>query len=415
MRRIGVDVGGTFTDLILVDEAAGAITVDKVPSTPDDPARAVMTGVNALCGKAGVSLEAVDLLLHGTTVATNITLEHKGAEVGLITTEGFRDILHIARHKKPHNFSLQQELPWQSRPLVRRRHRLTVRERVTAPKGEIIVPLDEAEVRERARALREAGVDAIAVCLLHAYLNPAHEQRIKQILQEECPDAYLSVSSEVLPLYREFERFSTTCLNAYVGPRVASYIGRLEAGLRDAGLPRGVRLMQSSGGMTTADNATGGPVNLMMSGPVAGLIGGIWAGKMAGYDNVFTLDIGGTSADIGVAAGGALRMRHLLDTKIGDYQAMIPMVDIDTIGAGGGSIAYVDDGGIYRVGPQSAGRRTGAGLLRPRRQRAHIDRRSGGARPAPHRSRPGRRADDAARGPRPRGRPESRRHARHVA
>ena len=355
MRRIGVDVGGTFTDLILVDEAAGAITVDKVPSTPDDPARAVMTGVDALCGKAGVSLEAVDLLLHGTTVATNIAIEHKGAEVGLITTEGFRDILHIARHKKPHNFSLQQELPWQSRPLVRRRHRLTVKERVTAPKGEIIVPLDEAEVRERARALREAGVDAIAVCLLHAYLNPAHEQRIKQILREECPDAYLSVSSEVLPLYREFERFSTTCLNAYVGPRVGSYVGRLESGLKDAGLARGVRLMQSSGGMTTADSATGGPVNLMMSGPVAGLIGGIWAGKMAGYDNVFTLDIGGTSADIGVAADGALRMRHLLDTKVGDYQAMIPMVDIDTIGAGGGSIAYVDEGGIYRVGPQSAG------------------------------------------------------------
>ncbi len=355
MRRIGVDVGGTFTDLILVDEAAGGITVDKVPSTPDDPARAVMTGVEALCGKAGVGLEAVDLLLHGTTVATNIALEHKGAEVGLITTEGFRDILHIARHKKPHNFSLQQELPWQSRPLVRRRHRLTVKERITAPHGEVVVPLDEAEVRARARALREAGVDAIAVCLLHAYLNPSHEQRVKRILQEECPDAYLSISSEVLPLYREFERFSTTCLNAYIGPRVARYIGRLEAGLQDAGLGRGVRLMQSSGGMTTVENATGGPVSLMMSGPVAGLIGGIWAGRMAGYDNVFTLDIGGTSADIGVAAKGRLRMRHLLDTKVGDYQAMIPMVDIDTIGHGGGSIAYVDAGGIYRVGPQSAG------------------------------------------------------------
>ena len=141
---------------------------------------------------------------------------------------------------------------------------------VTAPRGEIVVPLDEAEVRERARALRKAGVDAIAVCLLHAYLNPAHEQRIKQILQEECPDAYLSVSSEVLPLYREFERFSTTCLNAYVGPRVGSYVGRLESGLKDAGLARGVRLMQSSGGMTTADSAAGGPVNLMMSGPVGG-------------------------------------------------------------------------------------------------------------------------------------------------
>ena len=355
MRRIGVDVGGTFTDLILVDEAVGGITVDKVPSTPDDPARAVMTGVEALCGKAGVGLQAVDLLLHGTTVATNIALEHKGAEVGLITTEGFRDILHIARHKKPHNFSLQQELPWQSRPLVKRRHRLTVKERITAPHGEVAVPLDEAEVRMRARTLREAGVDAIAVCLLHAYLNPSHERRVKLILEEECPEAYLSISSEVLPLYREFERFSTTCLNAYIGPRVARYIGRLEAGLRDAGLGRGVRLMQSSGGMTTVESATGGPVNLMMSGPVAGLIGGIWAGRMAGCNNVFTLDIGGTSADIGVAAKGRLRMRHLLDTKVGDYQAMIPMVDIDTIGHGGGSIAHVDAGGIYRVGPQSAG------------------------------------------------------------
>ena len=355
MKRIGVDVGGTFTDLILIDEADGQITVDKVPSTPDNPARAVLTGVEQLCAKAGVGLEAIDLLLHGTTVATNIALEHKGAEVGMITTEGFRDILHIARHKKPHNFSLQQELPWQTRPLARRRHRLTVKERVTAPHGEIVVALDEEEVRERARALRDAGVDSIAVCLLHSYLNSSHEQRIKQILEEECPDAYLSISSEVLPLYREFERFSTTCLNAYVGPRVARYVSQLDAGLQDAGLDRGVRLMQSSGGLATVEGATLGPVNLMMSGPVAGLIGGIWAGKMAGYDNVITLDIGGTSADIGVAAQGALRMRHLLDTKVGDYQAMIPMVDIDAIGHGGGSIAYVDAGGIYRVGPQSAG------------------------------------------------------------
>ena len=355
MKRIGVDVGGTFTDLILIDEADGQIAVDKVPSTPDNPARAVMTGVEQLCAKAGVSLDEIDLLLHGTTIATNITLEHKGAEVGLITTEGFRDILHIARHKKPHNFSLQQELPWQTRPLARRRHRLTVKERVTAPLGEVVVALDEEEVRQRARALREAGVEAIAVCLLHSYLNSDHEQRIKQILEEECPDAFLSVSSEVLPLYREFERFSTTCLNAYVGPRVAHYVSQLDAGLRDAGLGRGVRLMQSSGGLATVEGATLGPVNLMMSGPVAGLIGGIWAGKMAGYDNVITLDIGGTSADIGVAAKGTLRMRHLLDTKVGDYQAMIPMVDIDAIGNGGGSIAYVDAGGIYRVGPQSAG------------------------------------------------------------
>ena len=193
MKRIGVDVGGTFTDLILVDEEAGRITVDKVPSTPDDPGRGAVEGVRELCEKAGVPLAEVDNLLHGTTVATNIALTHSGAEVGMITTHGFRDILHIARHKKPFNFSLQQELPWQSRPLVKRRHRLTVHERVTVPDGDVLVPLDEDEVRERARQLRDAGVEAVAVCLLHSYLNAAHERRIKEILLEEYPEAYLSV------------------------------------------------------------------------------------------------------------------------------------------------------------------------------------------------------------------------------
>ncbi|HLK46094.1 MAG TPA: hydantoinase B/oxoprolinase family protein, partial [Acidimicrobiales bacterium] len=355
MKRIGVDVGGTFTDLILVDEEAGRITVDKVPSTPDDPARGVVAGIHKLCAAAGVGLSEVTNVLHGTTVATNIVLTHAGAEVGMLTTEGFRDILHIARHKKPFNFSLQQELPWQSRPLVKRRHRLTVSERVTAPAGEVLTALDEDEVRERVRALRDAGVEAVAVCLLHSYLNPDHERRIKEIVLEEFPDAYLSVSHEVLPLYREFERFSTTALNAYVGPKVSRYVARFDGAMEEAGFGHGVQLMQSSGGMATVDVAAQRPVNMLMSGPVAGLLGGIWAGKMSGYEDVVTLDIGGTSADIGVAAHGQLRMRHLLDTKVGDYQAMVPMVDIDTIGAGGGSIAYVDEGGVFRVGPQSAG------------------------------------------------------------
>ena len=355
MKRIGVDVGGTFTDLILVDEDSGQITVDKVPSTPDDPARGTVEGIRELCSKAGVALSDVDNLLHGTTVATNIVLTHSGAEVGLITTDGFRDILHIARHKKPYNFSLQQELPWQARPLVRRRHRLTVKERVTVPNGDVLEALDEGEVRERVLELKAAGVEAISVCLLHSYLNPTHEQRIKEIVLEEFPEAYLSVSHEVLPLYREFERFSTVCLNAYVGPKVATYVGRFDKAVRDEGFEHGIQLMQSSGGMATVESATQSPVNMLMSGPVAGLIGGIWAGKLSGYDSVVTLDIGGTSADIGVAADGQMRMRHLLDTKVGDYQAMVPMVDIDTIGAGGGSIAYVDEGGVFRVGPQSAG------------------------------------------------------------
>jgi len=355
MKRIGVDVGGTFTDLYLSDDESQRVIIEKVPSTPHDPSEAVLNGLRMLCRKAGVDLSEVEQLVHGTTVATNIALTHTGAEVGMITTEGFRDILHIARHKKPHNFSLQQDLPWQTQPLVKRRHRLTVKERITVPNGEILVPLDEDEVREQVRRLKAEGVQAVAVCLLHSYLNPAHEQRIGEIVTEEFPEAYLSLSSEVVPLYREFERFSTTALNAYVGPKVSVYLEHLAAAVASMGYRREVLLMQSSGGMIPVSEAARRPVSLMMSGPVGGLIGGIWAGKQSGFDNVVTLDIGGTSADIGVAPDGALRMRHLLDTKVGDYQAMVPMVDIDTIGAGGGSIAYVDAGGVFRVGPQSAG------------------------------------------------------------
>lgn len=355
MKRIGVDVGGTFTDLYYSDDEAHTGFVEKVPSTPEDPSIAVLEGLKLLSAKAGIQLSEVDQVVHGTTVATNTALTHKGAEVGMITTEGFRDILHIARHKKPHNFSLQQELPWQTHPLVKRRHRLTVNERITAPYGDVLRPLDEDEVRERVRQLKAAGVEAIAVCLLHSYLNPAHERRIGEIVHEEFPEAYLSLSSDVVPLYREYERFSTTALNAYVGPRVSRYLGRLQKEIESLGYAREILLMQSSGGMVPVNEAAKRPVSLMMSGPVGGLIGGLWAGKQSGFENIVTLDIGGTSADIGVAYQGELRMRHLLDTKIGDYQAMIPMVDIDTIGAGGGSIAYVDQGGVYRVGPQSAG------------------------------------------------------------
>lgn len=355
MKRIGVDVGGTFTDLYFSDDASERVVIEKVPSTPDDPSEAVLDGLRRLCQKAQVDLSQIDLLVHGTTVATNIALTHTGAEVGLITTEGFRDILHIARHKKPFNFSIQQELPWQTDPLVKRRHRVTVKERITAPDGDVLVELDEDEVRTRVRELRAAGVESIAVCLLHSYLNPVHEQRIKEIVADEYPEAFLSISSEVIPLYREFERFSTTALNAYVGPKVSRYLARLAAEVKKMGYEREVLLMKSSGGMIPIDLAAKRPVNMLMSGPVAGLVGGVWAGQAAGFDNVVTLDIGGTSADIGVSPQGQLRMRHLLDTKVGDYQAMVPMVDIDTIGAGGGSIAFVDEGGVFRVGPQSAG------------------------------------------------------------
>jgi N-methylhydantoinase A len=354
MRRIGVDVGGTFTDLIYIDDEAQKVIVHKTPSTPADPSIGTVQGIEELCRMAGVEPSQLDQVFHGTTVATNIVIEHNGAKVGMITTKGYRDILHIARHKKPMNFSLWQNLPWQAFPIVRRRFRLTVDERIDKD-GNILIPLDEDEVRAQVRKLREAQVEAVAVCLLFSFLNPEHEQRVAAIAREEFPEAFLSVSSEVIPQYREYERFSTVGLNAYVGPKVSSYIGRFDAALRALNVRSGIHLMTSAAGVATPAGAMEKPVNLLMSGPIAGVVGGIWTGRQSHEQNVITLDVGGTSADIGLAQDGKLRMKHLLDTKVGPYQAMIPMVDVDTIGAGGGSIAYVDAGGIFRVGPRSAG------------------------------------------------------------
>jgi N-methylhydantoinase A/oxoprolinase/acetone carboxylase beta subunit len=354
MKRLGVDVGGTFTDLIYVDDEAGRILVHKLATTPDDPSQGTVAGIRELVAQAGESPSALDQVFHGTTIATNIVIEHNGARVGLITTEGYRDILHIARHKKPLNFSNYQDLPWQRYPIVRRRDRLTVPERITRD-GSVLVPLDEDRAREQVRTLKTAGVEALAVCFLFSFLNPEHERRVAEIVREEFPEAFLSVSSEVLPQYREYERFSTVCLNAFIGPKVSRYVRRLEEELEAMEVRTGLHLMTSASGVATAEGAVARPVNLLMSGPVAGVVGGIWAGRQAGFENVITLDVGGTSADIGLAQEGRLRMKHLLDTKVGPYQAMIPMVDVDTIGAGGGSIAYVDQGGIFRVGPRSAG------------------------------------------------------------
>ena len=355
MKRLGVDVGGTHTDLVLVDDETGAITLNKLPTTVADPSVGTIAGAVELCRMAGLTLADIDYFMHGTTVATNIVLQHNGASVGMITTEGFRDIIHIGRHKRPFNFSIQQDLPWQKHALVPRRHRLPVSERIAAPHGAVLKPLDEAAVRAAVARLKDEGVEAVAVCLMFSFLNPAHEKRVAEIVREEFPEAYLSVSHEVIPQYREYERFTTTALNAYIGPKTACYLDNLATALKNNGMKSELHLMQSAGGSATASGAMLRPVTLLMSGPVAGLIGGVWIGELAGYRNVITLDVGGTSADIGVAPGGEMRMKHLLDTRIGDYQAMVPMADVDTIGAGGGSIAYVDNGGVFRVGPKSAG------------------------------------------------------------
>lgn len=353
MKRIGVDVGGTFTDLMYWDED-GALAVHKIPSTPHDPSIATVDGVRELAAKVGISVGELGQFLHGTTVATNIVLEHNGSKVGLITTEGFRDILHIARKKRPLNYSSYQDLPWQKWQLVRRRNRRVVPERISAA-GEVLVPLDEDAAREQVRLLTANGVEAIAVCFLHSYRNPVHEQLVKRIIEEECPGMFISLSSEVAPQYREYERFSTTALNAFVGPKVAGYVTNLADRAREAGMQGDIRLMTSAGGLITSRRSVDNPVLLLTSGVVAGLLGGCALGKASGYASVITLDVGGTSADIGVAADGKLRMKHLLDTRIGDYHAMVPMAEVDTIGAGGGSVAFIDEGGMFRVGPRSAG------------------------------------------------------------
>jgi N-methylhydantoinase A len=354
MVRVGIDVGGTFTDLMLVDDARGQVTVHKVPSSPADPSLATMTGLRELCELADVGISAIDQLLHGTTVATNIVLERNGSRTGMITTRGFRDLIYIGRHRRPKTFSIYQDLPWREPTLVERRLRLPVSERIVPP-GEVRTALDEDEVRDAVRRLRDEGVEAVCVCFLFSFLNPAHEDRVKEILEDEFPEAHLSISHEVTPQHREYERFATAALNAYIGPKTSRYLRRMNESLHEIAPGSDFHLMASNGGTLTVDGAAERPTQLLMSGPVAGIIGGIAVGRSAGFDSVITLDVGGTSADIGVAPGGQLRMKHLYDTNLGGYDVMVSMADLDTIGAGGGSIARVSDTGALIVGPQSAG------------------------------------------------------------
>src|SRR5438034_572963 len=248
MARVGVDVGGTHIDFVLIDDKRGEMVVHKVPTPARDPSTGAMEGLLELCRQAAIAPGEIDYFMHGTTIATNIVLEHNGAKCGLITTEGFRDVLHIARHKRPHNFSLQLDLPWQKHELVPRRARKTVRERIAGGDSAVLVPLDEDAVRRAARELRAAGVESIAVCFLFSFLNPSHERRAAEIIAEEAPGIALSLSHEVVPLYREYERFSTTCLNAYVGPKSVRYLESFDRALRDVGMTAGLHLMQSSSG-----------------------------------------------------------------------------------------------------------------------------------------------------------------------
>ena len=358
MIRIGVDVGGTFTDILLEQtrsEGPQKVVVTKVSSTPHDQSEAVVQGILKVCELAGVAPGEVDAVFHGTTVATNMVIERAGARVGMITTRGFRDIMHMARHKRPHNFSLQFDLPWQSKPLVRRRDRLAVTERIMPPTGEIAVPLDEAEVRQAAELLAKRGMEAVVIAFLFSFLNNEHERRAKEIVTSVMPDAFVCCSSDVVNTIREYERFSSAAMNAYIGPRTSAYLRNLEGRLRQNGIGAMVRIMQSNGGISTIENSSELPIGLLLSGPAGGVIGGRWTGEHCGKGNVITIDIGGTSADISVIENGNLRIKNPRDTEVASLPVLVPMIDIDAIGAGGGSIAYIDSGGAFRVGPRSAG------------------------------------------------------------
>ena len=355
MRLTGVDVGGTFTDIVFADTETGQTLIHKVPTTQDDPSQGVVAGIGELCSRSDLRREAIDHVLHGTTIGTNAVLEYDGAVTGMITTAGYRDIVHIGRHQRPQHYSIRQEVPWQDRPLARRRHRLTVAERLVPPRGDVLIPLDEAGVREAARALRDDGVEAIAVCFLFSYLNPAHEARARDIVREEAPDCFVCTSAEVAPQFREFERFTTALLNAFVGPRLRDYVARLEASLGQEGFAADLHVMCSNGGVATAATVARNPVQTLLSGPAAGILGGAWSGALSRRDRLITFDVGGTSADIGIVVDGRFVEATARDSWIGGYPLLAPMIDVHTIGAGGGSIAHVDSGGAVRVGPHSAG------------------------------------------------------------
>ncbi len=350
--RLGVDVGGTFTDILLVNEESGETFRAKTSSTPADQSIGVLRGIEHACRLAGIGLEQVGDVLHGTTVATNAILESKGARVGLVTTDGFRQVLQIARSFVPGG--LAGWIIWpKPEPLAALEDTVEVRGRMGS-KGEIVTPLDEDDVRVQLRKLSQQGVEALSVSLINSYANSEHEQRIGEIAAEELPGIAVSLSSSVLPELREYERTITTVANAYVQPQVARYVANLESQLKDSGASGKLFILKSDGGLVSAGTAADNPVSVMMSGPAGGVIGAVWVAEQAGHHDFLTLDMGGTSTDVALVQG--LMPRIGRETTVGDLKVRATSVDVRTVGAGGGSIAHVPPlTQALRVGPQSAG------------------------------------------------------------
>lgn len=350
--RLGVDVGGTFTDLLLVNEKTGKTWSAKVPSTPADQSIGVLNGINRVCERAGINPTEIDHVMHGTTVATNTVLTGTGARCGLVTTKGYKQVLQIARSFVPGGLG-----GWiiynKSLPMAPLACTIEADERVSA-KGEVVRALNEPALRESLRGLKAKKIEALTVSLINSFANTAHEKRIREIAKEELPGIPVSLSSDVVPEMQEYERTVTTVANSYVRPRVDRYVKNLQAKLAEAAKGVKLHILRSDGGLASSATAAEYPVNLLMSGPAGGVTGAVWVALQAGFPNLLTVDVGGTSTDVALIQNGEPRLRR--ETTVGDVTVRASSVDIRTVGAGGGSIAHVPElTKALRVGPQSAG------------------------------------------------------------
>ncbi len=349
MYRIGVDVGGTFTDFTLLKEDTGEVLFYKVSSTPSDPSEAILIGVDGMLAEFGLDAAGISFIGHGTTVATNLIIERKGDKTALITTRGFRDVLEIGRQTRPHLYDYQVHNP---PVLVPRSLRFEVGERLDS-RGNTIRPLDLSEIDEIIAELVSADVKAVAICFLHSYINPAHEFAVRDRIRTELPQMYVTASADLLPEFREFERLSTTVLNSYSGPRMQGYLDRLALNVSSTGSPVSPYTVHSNGGLMSIPTVRQFPVRTCLSGPAAGVVGAAIVAEQSGFSNVITFDVGGTSTDVSVIVNN--RPQFTSSRTVADYPVKTPMVDIHVIGAGGGSIASIDDAGALKVGPHSAG------------------------------------------------------------
>ena len=351
--RLGVDVGGTFTDLVLYNTQSGRLEFAKSPSTLGNQSLGVLMGVRQLVERLGIAPAQISFFIHGTTVATNALLERKGARTGLITTAGFRDVLQIGRQDRPRLHDWRVRRP---DALIPRHLRFEANERVLYT-GEVLRPLAAVDLEAIVAQVRGAHLDAVAICLLHSYINPAHEQALGRALADAIPGLTIVLSSDILPEFKEYERMSTTAINAFVAPVMKRYLRSLQASISEAGIPSDLHIMQSNGGIMGVETAVEKPVHAVLSGPAAGVIGAVALSGQAGEPNTIGVDMGGTSFDICLSYRGEVRRTQ--ESEIAGLPVKVPMVDVHTLGAGGGSIAWIDPGGALRAGPQSAGAEPG--------------------------------------------------------